>query len=314
MNDERRRILRMLAEGTISVDEGEELLHALSDRRTEKVEREIKAAQGKRPVWPYVLLIALAIVALPMWGIGMGILKDALHRFAGPFGILFVIFWVWMLVDCIRRRPEDFRLLFTAKHEHEKWIWCAIVLLAGWVGSLVYFIVIRQPARSIVPPAAPKVQDRRPEAPLKSVEPEEPFTPSPRARSLTLFVLAGVLAAVVATSLFLMYSFPPWRGFPHEFLGWHWQPTRLRASTIAPALRVILGVFAVWMLVFWFWMLFDCLARDHRDFGEKRFTGDRSLDKILWLLLILFTFVIGALAYHILVRRRPRPTPSSVGE
>lgn len=311
MNDERRRILRMLAEGTISVDECEELLHALSDRRTEKVEREIKVAQGKRSVWPYVLLIGLAIIALPTWGIGMRVVRGMLPSVAGPFGILLLIFWVWMLVDCIRRRPEDFRLLFTAKHEHEKWIWCAIVLLAGWVGSLVYFIVIRQPARSITPPAAPRVQEKRPEERPRSVEPEEPFMPSPRARSLTLFVLAGVLVAAVVTSLFFIYQ-------PSAFYWctqlWHAPMGTWRFAIGRRALLGPVGTLALWLFVFWVWMLFDCLARDHRDFGEKRFTADRSLDKILWLLLILFTFVIGALAYHVLVRRRPRPAPSSAGE
>lgn len=49
MDEERRRILRMLAEGSISVEECEELLKALSERRTEKVVREVEAVRGERP-------------------------------------------------------------------------------------------------------------------------------------------------------------------------------------------------------------------------------------------------------------------------
>ena len=91
MDDERRRILRMLAEGTISVDECEELLRALSDRRTDKVERELRAAKGKRAIWPYVLLIALALVALPVWTIGVGAVRGILDGFTGPFGLLLLV-------------------------------------------------------------------------------------------------------------------------------------------------------------------------------------------------------------------------------
>ena len=40
MDNERRRILRMMAEGTITVEECDELLRALSDRRKEKTEKE----------------------------------------------------------------------------------------------------------------------------------------------------------------------------------------------------------------------------------------------------------------------------------
>ena len=42
MDEERKRILRMLAEGTITVEEGDELLRALSQRRQEKMEGEVK--------------------------------------------------------------------------------------------------------------------------------------------------------------------------------------------------------------------------------------------------------------------------------
>ena len=75
---------------------------------------------------------------------------------------------------------------------------------------------------------------------------------------------------------------------------------------ILPAAIIVL----IW-LIFWIWMLIDCLARDYREFGTL-VTSDRSVDKILWLLLILFIPLIGAIAYHISVRRKPRPAGNSV--
>ena len=56
--------------------------------------------------------------------------------------------------------------------------------------------------------------------------------------------------------------------------------------------------------LFWLWMLVDCLSRDCREFGTL-ITGDRAADKLLWVLLILVLPVVGAIAYHVGVRRRP---------
>ncbi len=69
---------------------------------------------------------------------------------------------------------------------------------------------------------------------------------------------------------------------------------------IVPVVMIILLT-----LIFWIWMLIDCLARDYREFGTL-ITSNKSADRLVWFLLILFTFIIGALAYHISIRRRPR--------
>ena len=45
---------------------------------------------------------------------------------------------------------------------------------------------------------------------------------------------------------------------------------------------------------FWLWMLVDCLTK-------KRL---RSTEKIVWVLVLLFTHAVGALLYLVLVRRR----------
>lgn len=57
---------------------------------------------------------------------------------AGLIGLLvtgvLIIFWIFMIIDAARR---NFR------KGHEKIIWIVIILFFGWVGALVYFIVIK---------------------------------------------------------------------------------------------------------------------------------------------------------------------------
>ena len=87
--------------------------------------------------------------------------------------------------------------------------------------------------------------------------------------------------------------------------------TLVHVPWLGPKLIAFGSIFVVSLLVlliaatlFWLWMLIDCLARDYREFGTL-VTSDKSADKLVWVLLILFLPVIGAIAYHISVRRRP---------
>ncbi len=57
--------------------------------------------------------------------------------FAGAMAIVFailVIFWIWMIIDAAKR---DYR------NNVEKIVWLVIVVVGGWIGALIYFIVIR---------------------------------------------------------------------------------------------------------------------------------------------------------------------------
>ena len=49
-------------------------------------------------------------------------------------GIAIIAFWIWMIVDVAQRK---------FKEKTEKIIWILVVVLLGWLGALVYFIVIR---------------------------------------------------------------------------------------------------------------------------------------------------------------------------
>jgi uncharacterized membrane protein YsdA (DUF1294 family) len=57
---------------------------------------------------------------------------------AGIIGILVAIilfaFWVWMIVDCAMREYRN---------NVEKVIWLLAIIFFGWIGALVYFLVVR---------------------------------------------------------------------------------------------------------------------------------------------------------------------------
>ena len=48
--------------------------------------------------------------------------------------LLAIVFWIWMLVDCVRKEFPG---------ENEKIVWVLIVVLAGPIGAIVYFFVGR---------------------------------------------------------------------------------------------------------------------------------------------------------------------------
>lgn len=48
--------------------------------------------------------------------------------------IFLVVFWIWMLVDCSKRK---------FRNDTEKVIWILVIVFFQWLASLAYFIVIR---------------------------------------------------------------------------------------------------------------------------------------------------------------------------
>jgi len=59
--------------------------------------------------------------------------------FGGIFALMILIFvlvfgfYIWMLVDCIKR--ENFK---------DKTLWILIILLANWIGAIVYYFVVKR--------------------------------------------------------------------------------------------------------------------------------------------------------------------------
>ena len=48
-----------------------------------------------------------------------------------------VIFWIWMIVDCATKEPNQ---------GNDKIVWIIIIVLAHWIGALIYYFV-RRPQR-----------------------------------------------------------------------------------------------------------------------------------------------------------------------
>lgn len=49
-------------------------------------------------------------------------------------GLIVLVFWVWMIIDCAQRR---------FKNNVEKIVWIVVIVLGSWIGALVYLLVIR---------------------------------------------------------------------------------------------------------------------------------------------------------------------------
>ena len=45
-------------------------------------------------------------------------------------------FWIWMLVDCLRREPPD---------SLEKLTWSLVILLGTIVGAVIYYVIRKLP-------------------------------------------------------------------------------------------------------------------------------------------------------------------------
>ena len=50
---------------------------------------------------------------------------------------LFLAFWIWALVDCATRETDE---------RNTRAVWVGIILLANWIGALIY-LIIRRPQR-----------------------------------------------------------------------------------------------------------------------------------------------------------------------
>lgn len=56
------------------------------------------------------------------------------------FGVLGFVFWIWMLVDCLK---------YESSVGNEKLVWALVIVLTNWIGALIYFFVRRAERRRI---------------------------------------------------------------------------------------------------------------------------------------------------------------------
>ncbi len=69
-----------------------------------------------------------------------GIMIFAIILQIGIFAVAIgsVVFWIFMLIDVIQRKKDQ----FPNKSDNEQLIWILVVVLTGWVGALIYYFVV----------------------------------------------------------------------------------------------------------------------------------------------------------------------------
>lgn len=49
--------------------------------------------------------------------------------------VLFFVFWIWMIVDCAKRK---------FKNDNDKVVWILIVVFLNWLGALIYYFMVKK--------------------------------------------------------------------------------------------------------------------------------------------------------------------------
>lgn len=50
--------------------------------------------------------------------------------------ILLIIFWIFMIIDAAQRE---------FKNDTDKVVWILVIVLASWIGAIIYYFVIKKP-------------------------------------------------------------------------------------------------------------------------------------------------------------------------
>ena len=77
------------------------------------------------------------VFGMPDFGFGDLIFFPFRVAFSGValiVALLLLVFWIWMIIDAAKRRFRS---------DVEKILWIVGVIVLGWLGALVYLIVIR---------------------------------------------------------------------------------------------------------------------------------------------------------------------------
>jgi len=65
----------------------------------------------------------------------LGILGAIGILLAVALGVFFFIFWVSMLVDCLKRR---------FKNDNDKLVWTLVIIFVGLLGAVIYYFVVKE--------------------------------------------------------------------------------------------------------------------------------------------------------------------------
>ena len=78
-----------------------------------------------------------------VWGTGIGIFTFICVGFLSIIGILLFVLWILTLIDCAKRKNED----FPGSGENAKTIWLVILIATWvvgfwWVAAIVYYFIV----------------------------------------------------------------------------------------------------------------------------------------------------------------------------
>ncbi|MFO1519002.1 MAG: PLDc N-terminal domain-containing protein [bacterium] len=77
-----------------------------------------------------------------------GLLGIGFFLLIGLFAVAVLAFWIWMLVDCIQRE-------FGPNEQNAKVIWILVLVLAGWLGAIIYYFVVKRARPNVSLPRPP---------------------------------------------------------------------------------------------------------------------------------------------------------------
>ncbi len=55
-------------------------------------------------------------------------------------GVLGFVFWLWMLIDCLKRPDDEFAI----GGNYAKLIWVLVIVFVGFIGALIYYFLIKK--------------------------------------------------------------------------------------------------------------------------------------------------------------------------
>ena len=96
-----------------------------------------------------------------------------------------------------------------------------------------------------------------------------------------IFSLASILAVAMANAF-------GYFGRDSDVFGFMGMPN----FGIFAGLGIVVMLAFLFLLVFWLWMLVDCLKRDFK----------RDTDKIVWIIVLIFLHLLGAIVYYFVVK------------
>jgi len=67
--------------------------------------------------------------------LGLGIIGMIFGLLATAVSIIAFVFWILMLVDCIKRKFKD---------DIEKIVWILVIIFTNIVGALIYYFIVKR--------------------------------------------------------------------------------------------------------------------------------------------------------------------------